>query len=135
MATTTFRNPIRVGDPDGVTGTLIAGISTDVAVAASGNSDATLVLPTGVVCVALIAVRAAAVTGSPTTINLTAGSAAGGTQYVSAVDVKAAGVTSLTLVDMPEGTVHIRLATSGGTTPSGTVTVVALYVPIAQTSV
>lgn len=78
-----------------------------------------------------------AFTGAPTNINLTVGKTAGGTDYVAAIDIKAANSsTALTLVsaadyaNWPSGqAIFATLTAVGGTNPAGTCTVEVEYSP------
>lgn len=102
----------------------------------SDNVDATITLPAGSQILEFLTDTLTA-WDSVTSAGLTIGSAAGGTQYASSVDVKSAGreaptLTGAQLAAMDDigsnTTVHIRVAQAGNTT-AGQARVTVLYVP------
>ena len=106
------------------------------AAAGSDNVDATVVLPAGSQILQVFTDTLAA-WNSVTSAGLTIGSAAGGTEYASSVDVKSAGREAPTLSDAQlaamddigtNTTVHIRVAQVGNTS-AGQARVTVLYVP------
>lgn len=141
MARSTFSGPVRsqggfLSGSETVPGVLSAAKVVSVPVATSGNTDVTVELPVGSRIILMQAITGTAVSGSPTNINLTVGSSAGGAQYVASVDVKAQGIFALTLVTgaaaffaSTTGNLFVRLATVGGTSPAGSVSFVVEYVP------
>jgi len=135
MSNTTFSGPVRVGrEADENIGTLIAAQYTTITVTDEGNDDASINIPIGSFITSIKTIRAAAITGSPTSVNLTVGTSAGDDTYVEAVDVKAAGVTEHLIVvntTVTANAIYARLATTGGTTPGGPVIVVVEYIQAA----
>lgn len=106
------------------------------AAAGSDNVDTTIVLPAGSQIVEVVTDTLTA-WNSVTSAGLTVGSAAGGTQYASSVDVKTAGreaptLTAAQLAAMGDiganTTVHVRVAQVGNTS-AGQARVTVLYVP------
>lgn len=100
----------------------------------NGASAGTFALPAGAKVTSIECdTGASAVAGTPTNVNLRLGSAANGQQYVSDVDIKAAGGLNLTLVAAARSefaaasTWHYTVASSGGTAADQDATV-QLYV-------
>lgn len=91
----------------------------------NGAAAGTFTIPVGAVVTGVINDTPVAIPGTPTTSNLSLGSAAAGAQYVAAVDVKAQGFTALTVLyamrnaaASAKATVHYTVASSGGTAAS-----------------
>lgn len=98
----------------------------------SGNTtlSATVDMPAGSIFRDLQLETPAAVAGTPTTCNFSAGTAAAGAQIVAAVDAKAQGHIACTIVtafdkvgnaSAAKVTVYLQLVTAGGTAATGTV--------------
>lgn len=111
-----------------VTVTMVAGTTV---------TDSTIVLPTGSRVSAIKWHTGTTFSGSPTNINLTIGTAAAGTQYVAAVDVKTAGApTAATLVAKTDyaswpatQALFITLTAVAGTAPAGSCVIEIEYAP------
>lgn len=123
--------------PAGVQGALEAAIKKALTVTAVTNTDVTATVPTGALIVAFDVYTTTAFT-AVTDAMISIGSTAGGSDYVAATSIKAAGVVHLTLaattianlVSMPTQAtpnVFIRIAQSGGSTAVGAATLVARY--------
>lgn len=106
--------------------------------AAGANVDDSFTPPAGSTGVIFRWATATAFTGTPTNINLSIGTSAGGQQYVANTDVKAAsGWTNATeatsnvaeLVASTGLPLYVRLAASGGTNPAGTAYLLVEYTP------
>ena len=100
----------------------------------NGAAAGTFRLPKGAVVRTVERDTPVTIPGSPTNVNLSLGSAAAGTQYVAAVDLKAQGFSELTVVyalrnaaASTNATVHFTVASSGGTAADQDGTIV-LYV-------
>jgi hypothetical protein len=107
-----------------------------ITMVAGATTQATITVPYGSWIRAIKAETGTAFTGSPTNINLTAGSTAAGTDIMAATDIKAAGHFTGTIVaafDVTNAaataayTVNLQIAAVGGTTPAGTVYVYVDY--------
>jgi hypothetical protein len=103
---------------------------------AGANTDREITIPLGSRIIGMSAITGTAVTGAPTNVNLTVGSAFGGAQYVASVDIKAQGIFNLTQVTAgaayfasTTGSLFVRLATVGGTAPTGSVSFSVEYAP------
>lgn len=101
---------------------------------AGATASGSISVPEGSILGAIRAETATAFSGTPTNINLRAGSAAAGQQVVADVDVKAQGHIAATIVasfDAVTGlpTYYFQIAAVGGTNPAGTVTVLLTYYP------
>lgn len=94
--------------------------------AAGATATGTVTVPYGTILSSISAHVLTAFTGSPTNINFSVGTTAAGVDVVAAVDLKAQGRTTTTLVagfDNCTGTTttyYLTLAAVGGTNPAGT---------------
>ena len=107
-----------------------------ITMAAGATTQATITLPAGSYIRAIKAETAVAFTGTPTNINLTAGSTAGGTDIMAATDVHTVGHVTGTIVagfDVTNATaaaaytINFQIVNVGGTNPAGTVYVYVDY--------
>jgi hypothetical protein len=117
-------------------------VTLTMAAGATTSDVVTIAPPPGSRVTAFSAYNTTAFTGAPTNINLTVGKTAGGTEYVAATDVKAAGKFVLTpattniadMLNWPNASssvlgqaIGVQIAAVGGTSPAGSVTVEVFY--------
>lgn len=135
MATATFSGPLRVGNSDGVTGTVPVDILFAVAATAVANTDTILVMPPqGYRLKAIKFVTNTSFTGTTATCQV--GTTAGGAEVVAAVNVKpiaevnATLVPALAAIQLSMATpLFIRL-TQTGPTAVGFMIGIASYIPL-----
>ena len=121
----------------GIGSRLISAQLATITMAAGATTQGTITVPAGSWIRAIKAEVPTAFTGSPTNINLRAGSTAAGNDIMADTDVKAAGHFSGTMVAGWDATgsaataaytINFQIATVGGTSPVGTVYVFVDYV-------
>lgn len=86
-----------------------------------GAAAMTFAMPSGAVIDRIVRETPVAIPGTPTNVNLRVGSTANGQEYVDDVDLKAQGFSTLTVKYAgrnPATTVHVTVASSGGTAAS-----------------
>ena len=121
----------------GIGSRLISAQMATITMAAGATTQGTITVPAGSWIRAIKAEVPTAFTGTPTNINLRAGSTAAGNDIMADTDVKAAGHFAGTMVAGWDATgsaataaytINFQIATVGGTSPVGTVYVFVDYV-------
>jgi len=134
---TRFPNGIETGVAKmAVDGAGVSVIKNVTVTVVDGAAAGTFTLPTAAIVTGIGIETPVTIPGTPTTTNISLGSAAAGAQYVAAVDAKTQGWISSTLLypaRNPEDVVHYTVVSAGGTAASqdGTIILhVGYYVPV-----
>lgn len=116
--------------------------SQNSALTVNGNTTVTgpIALPKGCILHAVAIETPVAISGTPTTCNVSVGTTSGGVDIVAAVDCKAQAHVAATIVaafDKILGlaaidTIFIQVVTAGGTASAGTINVLVSYSPPAR---
>lgn len=105
-------------------------------VAGTGTLSSSVVLPAGSIFRSLTLDTPVAISGTPTTCNFRAGTAAAGQQIVADVDAKGQGHIAATIVagldkvggfSAADTTVFMQVVTTGGTAPAGAIYALVSY--------
>lgn len=124
-----------VDSASGLAGKAVAAQALALPVTATANTDFTMSLPPGAAVMSARVYTTTAYTGTGVTIQI--GAAAAGSDYVSAVSIKSAGLVSLTLIE-PGGAsplsalpaapnLFVRVAQSGTPTAVGAAVLIVEY--------